>query len=81
MVSLFRQDATGGFSKGLYMMTRDMIEVEIETVTADVVQCPTCDLFAEIRIDDQGKVRPCPDCGTSLRVIVKGVKLDRIYWR
>ena len=80
MVSLFRQDALGGYPKGLYMMTRDL-EIEVETVTADVVQCPSCGLFADIKLDDRGKVQPCPDCGTSLRVIVKGVKLDRIYWR
>lgn len=79
MVSLFRQDATGGYSKGLYQADRE--EIEIETVTADVVQCPSCGLFAELKVDDRGKVRPCPDCGTSLRVIVKGIKLDRIYWR
>lgn len=81
MVSLFRQDATGGYPKGKYLMDAMDETITVETVAVDVVQCPSCDLFAEIRLDDRGKVRPCPSCGTSLRTIVKGVKLDRIYWR
>lgn len=79
MVGLFRQDATGGYSKELYLAGREKIMTE--TVTADVVLCPKCSSFAEIMMDDRGKVRPCPECGTSLRTIVKGIELDRIYWR
>ena len=79
MVGLFRQDATGGYSKELYLL--DRVEIVTETVTADVVLCPKCSSFAEIMVDDRGKVRPCSECGASLRTIVKGIELDRIYWR
>ena len=81
MVGLFRQDATGGFPKGLYLMKAREDVVEIETFQADLVVCPTCGIFAEISTDERGKVRPCSECGTSLRVVVKGIELDRIYWR
>ena len=79
MVSLFRQDATGGYSKELYLIGRE--EIVTETVIADVVLCPKCSSFAEIKMDDRGKARPCSECGASLRTIIKGIELDRIYWR
>lgn len=78
-MGLFRQDATGGFSKGLYEATRERVP-EVETVTAEVVMCPSCGVYAEIVLDERGKVGPCPDCGASRRTIVKGVELDRINW-